>query len=59
MTMDVLLAILAFGTMGVVVFLGWRSAIETERRRVEGKRKSTLAADAPDTTPKGVKPVDT
>jgi hypothetical protein len=59
MTMQTLLAVLAFGTMGVVVLLGWRSAVETERRRVEGKRKSTLAADAPNRTPKGAKPVDT
>ena len=54
-----LIGVLAFGTMFAVLVFAYRSNIEIEQRRVEEKRKSTLAADAPDTTPPGVKPVDT
>ncbi len=54
-----LIGVLAFGTMFAVLVFAYRSNIEIEQRRVEKKRKSTLAADAPDTTPPGVKPVDT
>lgn len=54
-----LIGVLAFGTMFAVLVFAYRSNIELEKRREEGKRKSTLAADAPDRTPPGVKPVDT
>lgn len=55
---ETLLAFLAFGTLGAVVLFAWRSSTKTEQRRHENTRKSTLAADAPDSTPDG-RPVDT
>jgi hypothetical protein len=54
-----LIGVLAFGTMLAVLVLAYRSNIEMQKRMESDKPKSTLAADAPNTTPKGVKPVDT
>ena len=49
---------LAFGTLGAVIAFAWMSKVKTDRRRDSEKRKSTLAADAPDRAPDGRKPVD-
>lgn len=57
MNTEILLAFLAFGTMGAIVMFGWRSAVATEERRRSDVKPSTLAADAPDST--DGKPVDT
>lgn len=54
---ETLLAILAFGTLGAVVVFAWRSQTRTEERRHSETRKSTLAADSPDSVPG--RPVDT
>ncbi len=60
MTVETLIAILAFGTLGAVCVFGYLSAVKTQQRlESKKKRKSTLAADAPDTLPEGEKPVDT
>jgi hypothetical protein len=59
MPTEVLLAVLAFGTLGAVVILAWRSSAATEERRQSDKRKSTLAQDAPNKAPEGKRPVDT
>lgn len=59
MTTEILLAILAFGTLGAVVVFAYVSNIRTEERRQKATRKSTLAADAPNRTPPGERPVDT
>lgn len=54
-----LIGVLAFGTLFAVLVFAYRSNIEMQKRMESDKRKSTLAADAPDKTPPGVKPVDT
>ncbi len=54
-----LIGILAFGTMLAVLIFAYRSNIEMQKRMEEKPQKSTLAADAPNTTPSGVRPVDT
>jgi len=59
MTTETLLAILAFGTMGAVAAFAYRNAQATEERRRSNAPKSTLAADAADTAPKGRRPPDT
>jgi hypothetical protein len=56
---SVFIAVLAFGTLGAVMVLAWLSIRSLAKRRRSNVRKSTLAADAPNVTPKGVKPVDT
>jgi hypothetical protein len=56
---ETLLAVLAFGTLGAVTIFAYISVQRTEERRQSNTRKSTLAADAPNETPPGVKPVDT
>lgn len=58
MSAEILIAVLAFGTMGAVCVFAYLSAVRTEARRRSGVRRSTLAADAPDETPPGVRPVD-
>lgn len=58
MSVEVLLGILVFGTLGAACLFGIRSVSATERRRREEPRKSTLATDAPSSTPPGVEPVD-
>lgn len=48
MTIEVLLAVLAFGTMSAVIAFALWSKARTERRRDNPDApKSTLAADAP------------
>ncbi len=59
MPTEILLAILAFGTMGAVLVFAWRSNVATEQRRQTATRKSTLAADAPNETGKNERPPDT
>jgi hypothetical protein len=59
MPTEILLAILAFGTLGAVVVLAWRSSVATEERRHSAKAKSTLAADAPNATGRDERPPDT
>jgi len=59
MSTEILLAILAFGTMGAVVAFGWRSALATEERRQKAVKRSTLAADGPNAMPPGERPADT
>ena len=54
-----LIGVLAFGTMLAVLVFAFRSSVETTRRLQNGSQKSTLAADAPNKTPPGVKPPDT
>jgi hypothetical protein len=51
--------ILALGTIGAFAIFGYMSAVKTNDRLHSNTRKSTLAADAPSTTPPGVKPIDT
>ena len=59
MSTEFLIAFLAFGTISAVAVFGYVSAVRTQQRLHSNKRKSTLAADAPDTLPRGEKPVDT
>lgn len=60
MDANTLIAVLTFGTLLGTTIFAYRSTQEIERRRQQKiARKSTLAADAPDTTPPGVKPADT
>lgn len=59
MTTETLIAVLAFGTLFAVLVFAYRSSVETQRRLEADTSKSTLAADAPSTTPPGVKPPDT
>jgi hypothetical protein len=59
MPTEILLAVLAFGTIGAVLALAWRSNVATEERRRTASRKSTLAADTPNRAPGGVRPPDT
>ena len=54
-----LIGILAFGTLFAVLVFAYLSQVEITRRLEEKPRKSTLAADAPSTTPRGVRPPDT
>ena len=54
-----LVGILAFGTLGAVAVFAYLSSVKTADRLHSNMRKSTLAADAPDTVPAGQKPVDT
>jgi hypothetical protein len=48
-TMDIGLGILTFGTLVAVQMFALYSARETERMRREGRVRSTLAADTPNT----------
>jgi hypothetical protein len=57
--METLIGVLAFGTLGIVLAFAWRSQVMTDKRRHEATPKSTLAADAPNSTPPGQRPVDT
>ena len=54
-----LIGVLAFGTMFAVLVFAYRSSVETTERLHAQSQKSTLAADAPNKTPPGVKPPDT
>lgn len=54
-----LMAVLTFGTLGAVLVFALVSMVRISRRQRSNTRKSTLAADAPNTTPLGEKPVDT
>ncbi len=54
-----LIGVLAFGTLLAVLVFAYRSQVEITRRLEQKTQKSTLAEDAPNTTPKGVKPPDT
>ena len=54
-----LIGVLAFGTMGAFAVFGYMSAGKTSDRLHSNKRKSTLAADAPNSMPPGQKPPDT
>lgn len=54
-----LIGILAFGTMGAFAIFAYLSAVKTADRLHSNTRKSTLAADAPNTVPPGQKPPDT
>ncbi|MGY6632959.1 MAG: hypothetical protein ACXIU8_04370 [Alkalilacustris sp.] len=59
MDTSTLIGVLAFGTLFAVLVFAYRSNIEMDRRRHQNKPRSTLASNAPDTTPPGQKPVDT
>lgn len=54
-----LMAVLTFGTLGAVLVFALVSMVRISRRQRSNTRKSTLAADAPNTTPPGEKSVDT
>jgi hypothetical protein len=54
-----LIGILAFGTMGAFAIFAYISSVKTADRLHSNTRKSTLAADAPNTVPPGQKPPDT
>ena len=47
--MDIGLGVLTFGTLAMVQVFAFVSARETERMRREGRVRSTLAADTPNT----------
>lgn len=55
---ETLLAVLAFGTLAAVAIAAYISSERTSERLHANSRKSTLAADAPDTAPPGQKPPD-
>ncbi len=55
---EMLLAVLAFGTMGAVAAFAYVSVQRTEERRSSATRPSTLASDGPANTPAGVRPPD-
>jgi hypothetical protein len=57
--MYTLIGVLAFGTMGAFAVFAYLSSVKTADRLHSENRKSTLAVDAPSTTPAGEKPVDT
>lgn len=59
MDTSILVGVLAFGTLGVGAIFAYISAVKTSDRLHSNTKKSTLAADAPDTVPAGEKPVDT
>ncbi len=59
MDTSTLIGILALGTLSAGAIFAYLSAVKTADRLHSDKRKSTLAADAPDTVPAGQKPVDT
>jgi hypothetical protein len=59
MTTELLMGLLAFGTLGAATTFAYLRVQRTEERRQSNVRRSTLAADAPDSTPPGVEPVDT
>lgn len=54
-----LIGILALGTLSAGGIFAYLSAVKTADRLHANTRKSTLAADAPNTVPPGEKPVDT
>jgi len=58
MDIGIVTPLLAFGTLGAVIGFAWLSKVKTDRRRKSSMPKSTLAADSPDRTPDGDKPVD-
>ncbi len=59
MNTSLLIGILIFGTLGAGAIFAYLSSVKTAHRLHSNTRKSTLAADAPNTTPPGVKPIDT
>lgn len=59
MDFSFIVPLLALGTIGAVAIFGYLSAVRTNERLHSNTQKSTLAADAPSTTPPGVKPIDT
>ena len=59
MDTSTLIGVLAFGTLFAVLVFAYRSSVEMTRRLESNTRKSTLAEDAPNRTPAGVKPPDT
>lgn len=58
MSTSILVGFLAFATLGSVAVFGYLSSVRTADRLHSERRKSTLAADAPDKAPRGEKPVD-
>jgi hypothetical protein len=54
-----LIGILAFGTLGAVAVYAYLASVKTADRLHSNTKKSTLAADAPNSTPPGEKPADT
>lgn len=54
-----LVAFLALMTIGAGAVFGYISSVRTAERLHSNTQKSTLAEDAPNSTPPGVKPVDT
>jgi hypothetical protein len=54
-----LVAVLALVTLGAVLIFALVSKKKTDDRRHSDQPKSTLAADAPNVTAPGKKPVDT
>ncbi len=59
MDFSFIVPLLALGSIGAFAIFGYMSSVRTADRLHSNTRKSTLAADAPSTTPPGVKPVDT
>lgn len=58
MSSNLLIGVLALGTIGAVAIFAYLSSVKTAKRLHSNTRKSTLAADAPSTLPPGEKPVD-
>lgn len=58
MDTTLIMGVLSLGTLGAATIFAYLSVQRTEERRKSNTRRSTLAADSPDSTPEGVKPVD-
>ncbi len=59
MDANILIGVLALGTLGAVAVFAYLSAVKTAERLHSNSRKSTLAADSPSTLPPGESPPDT
>lgn len=59
MDTSTLIGILALGTLSAAAIFAYLSAVKTADRLHSNTRKSTLAADAPNSVPPGQRPVDT
>lgn len=59
MDTSTLIGVLALGTLTAAAIFAYLSAVKTANRLHSNTRKSTLAADAPNSVPPGQRPVDT
>jgi hypothetical protein len=59
MDTSTLVGVLMFGTLAAGAVFAYVSSVKTADRLHSNTRKSTLAADAPNTVPPGETPVDT